>query len=87
MTGHLDGNAMAGPFSELFVTDVTASAARCAGCGHISALAQAMVYPDGPGLVARCSSCDHVLATYVDAGDRVYLSLSGLTAIEIRRDR
>jgi hypothetical protein len=35
--------------------------------------------------VARCASCDHVLATIVDSGDRLWLSLAGLSAVEVRR--
>lgn len=81
---HLDGNALAGALSEVFQGDVTAAAGRCAGCGTVSVLAEAMVYPDAPGLVARCASCDHVLATIVRAGDRVFLSLAGLSTIELR---
>jgi len=85
MTHHLDGNVLAGALSEIFTSDVTAARARCAGCGQTSAIAEAMVYTDAPGLVARCAGCDQVLATVVDAGDRVMLSLAGLSAIELRR--
>lgn len=42
-------------------------------------------YTDAPGLVARCAGCDQVLATVVDASDRLILSLAGLSAIELRR--
>lgn len=82
---HLDGNALAGALDELFRVDLTAASARCAGCGTVSVLAEAMVYTEAPGTVVRCGHCDHVLATIVDAGDRVFLGLGGLTAIEIRR--
>ncbi|MBL0885203.1 DUF6510 family protein [Myceligenerans indicum] len=85
MSSHLDGNALAGALSDVFQGDVTAASARCAGCGAVSVLAEAMVYPDAPGLVVRCASCDHVLATIVEAGDRVFLSLSGMSTIELRR--
>ena len=86
MTHHLDGNVLAGALSEVFTTDVTAARGRCDGCGQISPIAEAMVYPDAPGLVARCAGCDHVLVTIVDTGDRlIILSLAGLSAIELRR--
>lgn len=85
MTHHLDGNVLAGALSEVFTTDVTAARARCNGCGHMGRIAEAMVYPDAPGLVARCAGCDHVLVTVVDTGDRLILSLAGLSAIELRR--
>jgi hypothetical protein len=51
----------------------------------MAAIAEAMVYTNAPGLVARCAGCDQVLATVVDAGDRLILSLAGLSAIELRR--
>lgn len=85
MAAHIDGNVLAGAFAEVFRADVTAASARCVGCGRVSPIAEAMVYPDAPGLVVRCAACDHVLATIVDAGERVFLSLTGLSAIELRR--
>jgi hypothetical protein len=85
MTHHLDGNVLAGALSEVFRGDVTAARARCGGCGQTATIAEAMVYTDAPGLVARCAGCDQVLATVVDAGDRLILSLAGLSAIELRR--
>ena len=85
MTHHLDGNVLAGALSEVFTTDVTVARARCNGCGRTGPIAEAMVYTDAPGLVARCAGCDQVLATVVDTGDRVILSLAGLSAVELRR--
>lgn len=82
---HLDGNVLAGALSEVFTADVTTARGRCGGCGHMAVLAEAMVYTDAPGLVARCAGCDQVLATVVDTGDRVILSLAGLSAVELRR--
>lgn len=84
MSNHLDGNALAGVLSDVFTTDVTAARARCGGCGRTSALAEAMVYPDAPGLVARCASCDHVLVVVVRTGQRLVLSLAGLDTIDLR---
>lgn len=82
---HLDGNVLAGALSEVFTADVTTARGRCGGCGHMAVLAEAMVYTDAPGLVARCAGCDQVLATVVDTGDRVILSLAGFSAVELRR--
>jgi hypothetical protein len=82
---HLDGNVLAGALSEIFAVDLTTASARCTGCGAIAHLAEAMVYTNAPGIVARCATCDHVLATIVDAGDRLWLSLTGLSGIELRR--
>ncbi|MGI5189773.1 DUF6510 family protein [Promicromonospora sp. CA-289599] len=85
MTHHLDGNVLAGALSEVFRADVTSARARCGGCGRMAMIAEAVVYTDAPGLVARCGGCDQVLATIVDAGDRLILSLAGLSAVELRR--
>ena len=83
MTTQLDGNVLAGALAHLFVPDPTDLRARCTNCGRVAPIAEAVVYPDAPGLVARCRSCAQVLAAIVDAGDRLYLSLSGLSAIAL----
>ena len=82
---HVDGNSLAGPLAEFFTFDVTMATARCNGCGEVAELARAMVYTSGAGSVVRCGSCDHVLATLVESGDRAWISLSGMSAIEVRR--
>jgi hypothetical protein len=48
-------------------------------------LAQAMVYADDMGYVARCRSCDAVLATVVVDAERTWISLHGLSALEMPR--
>ncbi|MET0975605.1 MAG: DUF6510 family protein [Leifsonia sp.] len=82
---HLDGNALAGPLADIFRFEATTASARCLGCGRVDVLAHAMVYGDAAGMVARCASCDSVLATVVLSEDRMWLSLSGVSAIEMRR--
>lgn len=83
MTTRLDGNVLAGALANLFVPDPTELQAQCMNCGQMAPIAEAVVYPDAPGLVARCRTCDHVLAAIVDAGDKTYLSLSGMSVIAI----
>lgn len=85
MSTHLDGNVLAGALADFFAPDVTALQGRCGGCGNVAGLAEAMVYTDAPGLVVRCKGCDHVLATLVDAGERLFLSLSGFSAVVLSR--
>ena len=82
---HVDGNVLAGPLAEFFAFDVTTATGRCVGCGSVAELARAMVYRSGAGTVVRCSTCDTVLATLVEAGDRAWIGLRGVTAIEVRR--
>ncbi|HXR43422.1 MAG TPA: DUF6510 family protein [Pseudolysinimonas sp.] len=82
---HVDGNALAGTLDELFRMDLTSAQARCAHCGEVAMLAQAMVYFAAPGTVVRCSSCDGVLATLVQHDDRYLLSLAGVSVLSIVR--
>ena len=82
---HIDGNALAGPLAELFAFDATVASARCRGCGTVAMLATAMVWADAMGYVMRCADCDSVLATVVQADDRTWISMLGVTAIEVPR--
>jgi hypothetical protein len=44
---------------------------------------EAVVYAQAPGMVARCPGCEAVLMTVVRADDRAYLSLKGLSFLEV----
>lgn len=83
MTDHVDGNALAGPLSELFRDDMTTATGRCASCGDLSALAEAMVYGAAPGWCVRCHVCGEALMTLVRTGDRLRVDLRGVTALEV----
>jgi ribosomal protein S27E len=85
MTSHVDGNALAGPLSEIFLTDMTSASGRCAGCGDISPLAMAMVYTKPKAFIVRCHVCDSVLITLIQSSDRNWIDLEGLTALTIAR--
>lgn len=80
---HLDGNALAGVLSEIFAFDATVASARCVSCGTVELLARAMVYGDPSGFVVRCASCGAVLATLVDGDGRRWVSLRGVSALEV----
>jgi hypothetical protein len=82
---HVDGNAIAGLLADLFSFDPTMAEMRCSGCGTVSMLATAMVYADAMGAVARCPHCDEVLMTFVEGDGRAWLTLSGASAIEVRK--
>jgi len=45
---HVDGNALAGPLSEVFRDDITTALGRCTSCGDVSVLAEALVSPVSP---------------------------------------
>ena len=78
---YLDGNAAAGELSKIFAMDVTAAEGRCAHCGETKRFAEAHLYMQGPGLVARCAVCEHVLLRLVNAGQRVFLDMHGMTCL------
>ena len=80
---HVDGNALAGPLSELFRFDLTTTSGECRHCGDVTVLARAMVYLDPNGYVMRCSSCDDVLLTVVTGPKRTWLDLSGISGLQI----
>ena len=76
-----DGNALAGPLSEVFAVDLTAAVGRCPSCGRSGAIATLRVYQRAPGLVARCPDCDAVILRLVRAPDRTWLELRGVICI------
>jgi hypothetical protein len=82
---HVDGNALAGPLSELFRFDLTMTAGECRHCHDVSVLARAMVYLDPSGYVVRCSACGDILMTVVIGPERTWVDLSGVAGLQIPR--
>ena len=78
---YLDGNAAAGELSAIFAMDVTIAEAQCAHCGAIKRFAEAHLYMQAPGVVARCAVCEHVLLRLVNARQRAFLDLGGMTCL------
>jgi hypothetical protein len=81
----VDGNAAAGVLSELFVPDLTAAQAKCAGCGTTRMIGALMVYGHGMGTVVRCPGCDAVVLRVARTPTHVWLDATGATAIVIAR--
>lgn len=77
----LDGNAAAGILSELFVPDLTAARATCAGCGASRAVGELLVYAHGMGTVVRCPGCDSVVLCISRTATQVWLDPTGVTRI------
>ncbi len=89
MASHVDGNALAGPLSEVFRTDMTTAVCCCGGCGDTTSLASEMVYgTDGlaHGSVVRCRACDDVLLTLVETPDRTVVRFAGVTTLSVERE-
>ena len=80
---YLDGNAAAGELSTIFAMDVTIAEAQCAHCGAITRFAEAHLYMQAPGVVARCAVCEHILLRLVNAQQRVFLDVRGLTYLRL----
>jgi LSD1 subclass zinc finger protein len=78
MASHVDGNALAGPLSELFKFDATLLSARCATCGDTAALARAMVYQKPHSSIVRCSACDAVLMVLLQKDGATEIDLGGV---------
>lgn len=78
----LDGNALGGPLSRVFVPDVTGARVTCLACGRVRALATARLYRSA-GDVLRCADCEAVLLRLVAGDGRVYLELTGIRCIEL----
>ena len=79
----LDGNAAAGTLSEIFIPDLTAAHATCAGCGATGAVGALLVYAHGMGTVIRCPGCDGVVLCVTRTATQLWLDPSGARRIVI----
>jgi hypothetical protein len=79
----VDGNAAGGILSELFVPDLTAARARCAGCGATRTIGVLLVYAHGMGTVMRCPECDGVVLRIARTPTHLWLDASGATSIDV----
>lgn len=77
----LDGNAAAGPLSEIFGRDMSLAEGVCRHCGGSGPLAQATAELDDAGVILLCRGCGHTLLTYVHVAQAAELALPGLSVI------
>jgi len=82
---YLDGNAVAGEMTEIFVMDVTAAEGQCAHCATIKHFAEAHVYVKCPGVVARCAVCGEILLRLAYVHQQVFIDVGGLTYLSLDR--
>jgi hypothetical protein len=78
----LDGNAAAGLLSEVFGRDVTTAVGTCDGCGSAEAVGAIHVYM-AAGTVLRCPHCEAVVMKVVTDGERFWIDVRGLRAMEL----
>jgi hypothetical protein len=83
LSDYMDGNALAGPLSELFVVDVTTATTTCVGCGRQSHVAELRLYATGPGMVARCPGCQDPVVRYVRTPSAAVLDLRGTVRLSV----
>jgi hypothetical protein len=81
---HIDGNVLAGPLSEIFSVDMTRATGRCAACGDVSELAQAMVWIKPHAYIVRCHECDEILLTLIQSSSQTLIDLAGIQSLTIR---
>lgn len=83
---YTDGNALAGPLSEVFAADMTTSISRCANCGRTGPVAGLHVYSRAPGLVARCQQCGQVMIRIVRSRETIWLDMENTASLAIPMD-
>jgi hypothetical protein len=83
VTGHLDGNAIAGLLLDLFGSEMTTAVGLCATCGARHQAGELRVYLDAPGVVVRCPSCRSVVMVLVTVRDITCIDLRGLDALDL----
>jgi hypothetical protein len=76
-SNHVDVNAVAGAFTEVFGIDVTTTVLTCAACGTPSRLAKSRVDSLEPDIVIRCPSCLEVLVRLVRRPADAMIDLRG----------
>jgi len=70
----LDANAVAGMLAEIFGSDMTSVASRCAHCGNRAMVGSMRVYGmRGPGIVLRCSICTQIVMRVMRRPDGTFL--------------
>jgi hypothetical protein len=69
----LDANAVAGMLHEVFGTEMTVVASRCAHCGNRGMLGSLRAYTHAPGVVLRCSVCTQVVMRIMRRPDGSFL--------------
>lgn len=73
----LDGNALAGVFSEIFVQDMTTARVACGGCGAVEPFGAEHAYVRAPGAVVRCRHCEGVILVVTRARDTHVVAFAG----------
>ena len=79
-----DGNAIAGPLSQIFAFDVTRMIVTCCACGSETPLGALRLYGDTMGMVLRCVRCGEVNLRALQFDGRISLDARGATRMTFR---
>lgn len=79
----LDGNAASGVLRQVFVQEMTAALATCAGCGTAGPVGVLLEYGHEMGTVLRCPKCDTPVLRIARVPGRLYVDLSGVLMLTI----
>ncbi len=80
----LDGNAIAGMLSDLFVGDVTTAILTCGQCGASAELGTIHVYGGAMGAILRCIHCDNAVLRFVQTPAGSALDMRGARGLVVR---
>jgi Family of unknown function (DUF6510) len=78
----LDGNAIGGVLEEIFGRDLTIALGICANCRAQHQVGGLHVYR-AAGVVVRCPDCDAVLMRIVEAPQRIWVDLQGISTLQV----
>ena len=80
----VDGNALAGVLSEIFVQEMTTARVKCEGCGEVWPMGAEHVYMQAPGIVVRCRHCEGVLFAITQRDDAYLIGFQHIGLLEIQ---
>lgn len=79
----LDGNAAGGMLRELFVQDMTAAMATCAGCRGVGPVGALLDYGNGMGVILRCPHCAAAMLRVTRIGGALRMDPSGIALLVV----
>ncbi len=82
----VDGNALAGVLSEVFVPEMTSARIACDTCGQVEPMGADHANIQAPGFVLRCCHCGDVLLVITQRGNGYLLGFKHLRWLQITSD-
>lgn len=83
---HVDGNALAGVFHEVFGREMTHECGCCSQCGAANQLGAVRVYR-AAGEVLRCPNCSSVLMVIVPHASGMRVSFESVRWLRISKEK